>query len=318
MQRRGCFQLIGLLGLLLCAVALIAQQASTGYPLTITDSLNRKVTIKRKPQRIISIAPSATEILFVIGAGSRVIADTTYCDYPPVAARLKKIGGYTNPQVERIVALKPDLVVGARGNPLDILNQIQSLKLTVAALDEEGNIDQVLETIRLIGKVVGEEKGANALVKRLIARRKAVTDKTDKLSEQQRPRVLFLFDTEGLFSAGKGSFIDELIRLAGGQNIAAKSKVPWPELSMESVVADDPQVILVLAGHGTRHPLTSATALANLRKKSQWKSVTAVKKGRVVVVGDDEMTLPGPRLINGLEQASKAIHPEIFAVKGPQ
>lgn len=293
-------------------------RAQAGYPITITDSLKRKVTITHKPKKIVSIAPSATEILFAIGAGDRVVANTTYCDYPPEADKLPKIGGYTNPDVEKILALSPDLVLGARGTPVGLFDQMAALKLTVAAIDAEDSLDQMVESIRTIGKIVGEEKKAAELVEQLEARRRAVVSKTAALSPAQRPRVLFVFAPGDLFSAGTGSFIDELITLGGGVNIAAKAKTTWPQLSLETVIADDPQVILTLPGTmgNTQKPMTNTEALVRFRALPRWKNLSAVKHGRVYVLEDDPMTLPGPRLIDGLEATAAAIHPELF--KGGQ
>lgn len=294
------------------------QRALAGFPITITDSLNREVTIAARPKKIVSIAPSATEILFAIGAGERVVADTTYCDYPPEADKLPKIGGFTNPDVEKIVALSPDLVLGARGTPVGLFNQMQALKLTVAAIDAEDSLDQMLESIRIIGKIAGENQRAANLVTHLEARRQAVVSKMTTLPASQRPSVLFVFTPGDLYSAGKGSFIDELITLGGGVNIAAKTKTTWPQLSLETVIADDPRVILTLPGSmGDKHkPMTDADALARFRVLPRWKNISAVKNGRVYVLEDDPMTLPGPRLIDGLEATAKAIHPELF--KGGQ
>ena len=294
------------------------QRRLAGFPITITDSLNRKVTIAARPKKIVSVAPSATEILFAIGAGERVIADTTYCDYPPAAAKLPKIGGFTNPDVEKIVALSPDLVLGARGTPVGLFNQMHALKLTVAAIDAEDSLDQMLESIRTIGKIVGEDEKAADLVKQLAARRRTVVSKTATLTASQRPSVLFVFTPGDLYSAGKGSFIDELITVGGGVNIAAKTKTTWPQLSLETVIADDPQVILTLPGSmGDKHkPMTDADAVARFRALPRWKSLSAVKNGRVYVLEDDPMTLPGPRLIDGLEATARAIHPELFGKGG--
>ncbi|MHB0939634.1 MAG: ABC transporter substrate-binding protein [Armatimonadota bacterium] len=293
-------------------------RVSTGFPVTITDSLNRQVTIAAKPKKIVSVAPSATEILFAIGAGERVIADTTYCDYPPAADTLPKIGGFTNPNVEKILSLSPDLVLGARGTPVGLFDQMQSLKLTVAAIDAENSLDQMLESIRTIGKIAGEDDKAAGLIAQMEARRQAIVSKTAKLSPAQRPSVLFVFTPGELYSAGKGSFIDELITLGGGVNIAAQAKSPWPQLSLETVIADDPQVILTLPGNmGNKHkPMSNADAVARFRALPRWKSLSAVKNGRVYVLEDDPMTLPGPRLIDGLEATAAAIHPELF--KGGQ
>lgn len=281
------------------------------YPLTIADALHHPVMLKGRPQRIISLAPSVTEILFAIGAGNRVLADTTYCKYPAAAARLAKIGGYLDPNAEKVVALTPDLVIAARGTRDDILDHLRALHVPLFVVDAN-NLTEVSASIKLIGRLVGNETTANQVAARLEARRNSICKKTAALAAAQRPATLFLFSFSDLFSAGPGSHIDELIRLAGGRNIAAGTRQPWPQLSMEAVAAANPQVILVLAGHGTMSNLTPQAALATLRAKPQWRSLAAVKTGRVVVLDDDEMTLTGPRLINGLEAVARALHPELF------
>jgi len=288
---------------------------AAAFPVTLTDALKHQVTIPQLPRRIVSLAPNVTEILFAIGAGKRVVADTTYCHYPAAATTLPKIGGYLDPNVEKVAAMTPDLVIGSRGNPLDLLTRIKSLGLPVLTVDET-TLDEVLRDIRLIGRAVGAEDAANKLDARLKHRQQAIMTKTHGLSETGKPRVLFLFALDGgLFSAGPGSFVDELIRLGGGRNIAVATNTAWPELSMEAVIAADPQVILLLANHGTNNSLTAKTALAKLRAQSGWRTVTAVKTGRVVVMDDDAMTLPAPRLLDGLEATARALHPELFPKK---
>jgi len=315
MARRVCFN-VTIFGILLFFIT--ASLFAQGFPLTFTDAFKRKVTLKSKPQRIVSVAPSITEILFAVGAGERVVANTTYCNYPAAAAKRTKIGGYINPNVEKIVSLKPDLVLGARGTPRDIWEQMAAVKLTAAVVDSEGSLDAMLKSITAIGRLTGEDKNAAALVQRLDLRRQAVVKKTAKLGKADRPRVLFLFAPDELYSAGRGSFIDELITLGGGQNIAVKTKQAWPQLSMEMILAENPQVILVLTGvMGEKQSLTSAAVLAKLRAKPQWQNIAAVKQGRVAVLHDDAMTVPGPRMIDGLEATAAALHPQLFRQGAP-
>jgi iron complex transport system substrate-binding protein len=284
---------------------------SRSFPVTVVDALGRKVVVPHRPLRIISLAPCVTEILFAIGAGNQVIANTSYCNYPPEAARREKIGGYLDPDVERVAALSPDLVLGARGNRREAIEQMQALRLTVITVDAN-NLEEVAQAIRLIGRVVGEENAAGKLAVELDARRKALLARTRHLAEARRPRTLFLFSFEGLFSAGAGSHIDELIRLAGGRNIAARTGAPWPQLSMEAIVSADPQVILLLSGHGAKTRLSAQAALGRLRVDPRWRTISAVKRGRLAVLEDDLITIPGPRLIEGLEATAAALHPELF------
>ena len=284
-------------------------QTAVSFPLTLTDARGKQLTITQRPTRIISLAPSVTETLFAVGAGSRVIADTTYCNYPSAAKALPKIGEYVNPDVEKIVAMKPDLVVGAKGNALDALDHLAQLGIPVLTIDPQ-SLEDVEGTLRLIGRATGNATAAATLAAQCAQRREALARRLAQPGMAARPRTLLLFSPDSLYSAGPGSHLDEMIRLAGGVNVAAHSKTAWPELSMESVVRANPEIILFLSGHGTLHPLTTAGALARLRTERNWSEITAVQQGRVVVLDDDALTLPGPRLIDGLEAMTAAIHPE--------
>lgn len=287
------------------------------FPVTVVDALHHRVTVKQRPRRIISLSPAVTENLFIIGAGDRVVADTTYCKYPPKAVKLPKIGGYIDPDSEKVFAMNPDLIIAACGTRNDILEHLRAIGLTVLTVDDT-NLAGIDASLMLIGRMVGCTAAAKGVVARLDARRAAVQKRTAPLRAAQRPGVLFLFTLDDLYTAGPGSYIDELIQLAGGRNIAAVTRLPWPQLSMETVVAANPQVILLLTGgmEGTKSPLTAARALATLRGKAAWRDLTAVKTGRVVVLNDDEVTLPGPRLLNGLEAIARAVHPELFPAGG--
>jgi iron complex transport system substrate-binding protein len=276
-------------------------------PPIATTAPERQPVLNSKPQRIISLAPSATEMLFAIGAGDRVIADTSYCNYPPAAAALPKIGGYLDANPEQLLALKPDLIVVVRGNRAEILRQLQGFNIPMLATETD-SIEEVQQTIQQLGKAAGEEAKAQQLISDMEARLRYIRDKVEKLPEEQRPRVLFLFSLNRLCTAGPGSHIDELIRLAGGKNIAAQCDSAWPELSMETVVAGNPEVILVVDTHGSERGLTQERALATLRANPLWQHISAVQKGRVIVLPDDPVTIPGPRMITGLELIYKALH----------
>jgi iron complex transport system substrate-binding protein len=288
-----------------------APATATTFPMTVTDARGQRVAISQRPVRIISLAPSVTETLFALGAGDRVIADTTFCDYPPAAAALPKIGGYVDPNTEKIVAMKPDLILGAKGNARDALDRLGELGIPVVTVAPD-SLAAVEASIRTIGRAVGESQAAEQLATRCAARRRVVEKRTATLADTAHPRTLLLFSPDSLFSAGPGSHLDEMIRLAGGENIAVAAKTPWPELSMETVVTADPECIIVLTGRGMAHPLTPASALTRFRAERRWRDVTAVKTGHIVVLDDDTLTLPGPRLIDGMEAMAAAIHPELY------
>jgi iron complex transport system substrate-binding protein len=282
------------------------------FPVTVVDTFGHRVTVNTQPKRIVSLAPGVTEILYAIGANGALIADTSYCDFPPAAAALPKIGGYLDPNVEKVLAMKPDLIVGERGNRKEVLLHLHGLGRTIVVVDPE-SLDGVTQSILMIGRVTGKAANARKLADGFAARQRRVVDRLAGVPESVRPRTLFLFSLgEGIFTVGPGSHIDELIRLAGGKNIAALTGKPWPQLSMEAVMAADPQVILLLRGQMTNHPITTAQALARFRADTHWRSISAVREGKIVLLDDDPSTIPGPRLIDGLEEMASALHPDLF------
>ncbi|HOF89167.1 MAG TPA: helical backbone metal receptor [Armatimonadota bacterium] len=290
--------------------------ATAAFPMTVTDVRAMKITLPTPPKRIVSLAPNNTEILFAIGAGDRVVADTSYCDYPPEAAALPKVGGYLDPNVEKVLALEPDLVLATRGTSRELLDRMTALKLPVICLDP-ASLPEMLDAVRFIGRVTDAAPAAAALAARLEARYRAVTATVAALPEARRPSVLFLFSLDELYSVGPGSHIDAMITDAGGRNIAAAAAAPWPQLSMERVLADDPEVIVVGTGGAMSATLTDAAALQHLRADRRWRGVRAVKTGRVAALDGDDMTLPAPRMVDGLEALARALHPTLFSTDAP-
>jgi iron complex transport system substrate-binding protein len=293
-----------------------APAAGSGlFPMTLTDALGHALTIPRKPQRLISLAPNVTEIIYAIGAGDRLIANTRYCDYPPEARALPKVGGYIDPDVEKIIAMQPDLVLGARGNARDALDRLHELNVPLLTVEPE-MLAECEHAMLLVGKAVGNGAQAEQQVAAMRQRRAAVEAQVRNLPEAKRPRVLLLFTMHDLYSAGPGSHIDEMVTMSGGRNIAAVTNAPWPELSMETIVTQDPQIILMLTGHGVQNRLTPERVLAELRADPRWRRVTAVRTGRVAMLDEDEITIPGPRMIDGLESMARALHPDRFPAGG--
>ena len=264
---------------------------------TFVDDLGRPVTIEGIPQRIISLAPSNTEILFALGLGERVVGVTDYCDYPPEALDKEKIGGYDTPAIEKIVALNPDLILAAHGIPIDVINTLEGLGLTLFGI-ESTDLDDLLNDIRTVGKITGKEEEANALTSEMGSRIAAVTDATLEL--EARPRVTYIVWHDPLWTAGSGTFIHELIEKAGGVNIC-QDITGYATISIEEVVARNPEVIIA-----------SELSYEWARNETLLENTEARQNNRIYQGDDDLVQRPGPRLVTGLEWFAHFIHPEIF------
>ncbi|MCL4426505.1 MAG: cobalamin-binding protein [Firmicutes bacterium] len=268
------------------------------YPLTVTDSFNRQVRIEKAPQRIVSLAPSNTEILFALGLGDKVVGVTSYCDYPVEAKSKEKIGGFSDPSVEKIVALKPDLVV-ATGMHEKVVKQLDSLKIPVVAINPT-RFAEVYGTFELLGQVTGSQKKAGEVIGEM---KKKVDEITKKVGNSPKPRVFYEVWDEPLMTAGPGTFINDLIILAGGNNIAADAQKAYPQYSLELLLQRDPEVMIFPSGKNTPEKIMS---------RPGWQSLAAIKNKRVVAVDPNLVSRPGPRLVQGLELFARGIHPEVF------
>ena len=291
---------------LLALVFLLSACAGiTPAPGQTTDQLGRSVRLDGPPQRIVSMSPSNTEILFALGLGDRVVGVTDYCDFPPEALDKQKIGGFSNPDLERVVALSPDLIVADQIHEKEVIPELERRNLPVFVMDPR-NLDQVLESISLLGRATGKEAEAARLVDGMKARIAAVARQVATLSQQDRPRVLFITWHDPLWTAGKGTWHDELITLAGGKNL-------FPELAghktadLEVALQRDPQVIIAGSGHGDalRAPYFWALDEPRLR------GTEAVREGRVYEIDADIVSRPTPRLVDGLEEVLWLVHPEL-------
>ena len=271
-------------------------QTPTQY---VFDDLGRLVAINGTPQRIISLAPSNTEILFALDLGDRVVGVTDYCDYPPEALNKTKVGGYANPDVEKIVALNPDLILVAHGTPMDVINNMAGLGLTVFGI-KTTDLDDLLNDIRTIAEITDKEVEAQALTSEMENRIQAVTNQTDEL--EQRPRVFYIVWHDPLWTAGSGTFIHELIQKGGGVNIF-QNTTGYPTISIEEVIARNPEVIVTSSWSGVYEWTMNETAL---------NATDARQNERVYTCDDNLVQRPGPRLVEGLEWFAHFIHPEMF------
>jgi len=277
-----------------------------GFPLTITDSLGRNVIISKRPEAIVSLAPSNTEILFALRIGDKVIAVSDYCNYPLEAQNKIKIGGFSTVNIEKVVDLKPDLVLAACGVQKAIVEELERLGLTVIALDAK-SVKNVLENIRLVGKATGQLGIARKLISKLEQRIKAITDKTRDLPDSQRPKVFYEVQYNPLMTVGPGTFIHQLIHLAGGVNIASDSATKYSVYNLEILIERNPEVIIISLGHGN-----IAASVEGVKNRKRWQIIDAVKNNRVYGINADIVTRAGPRIVDALEEIAGYIHPELF------
>jgi iron complex transport system substrate-binding protein len=272
----------------------------------IVDGLGRQVTISAIPQRIVSLAPSNTEILFALGLGDKVVGDTEYCNYPEAAKTKTKVGGFSTVDIEKVVSLRPDLVLATRIHDKTIIPALENLGITVVAL-APGSLNEVLDSIKLVGKITGQDKEASDLVKDLGTRIETIVDKTQNLPANQRPRVFYVTWHDPLWTAGAGTLTDDVIRQAGGQNIAS-DLTGDKTIDLETVISRDPEVIIVSVGMGTGQDLP----WQYIKSESRLKNTQALLNGRVYKIDGDLIHRPGPRVVDALEQMAQFIHPELF------
>lgn len=271
-------------------------------PRTFVDAQGRKLFFAKAPSRVVSMAPNITEILFALGVADRVVAVTQSCDFPPEAKLKPQLKG-TTPSIEQILALKPDLVL----LPQDfiqpgLMQQLDRLKVPAFAL-QAASIEDVLLQIQTVARMLDRSQAGDVLVASMRQRMAAVKE---RLQARPRPRILYVLNTEPLQSVGPGSFIHQLIELAGGENIAAEASGAYPRLSLEDVIAQDPECIVFPVGDEEGIPVDEQ------QQWRRWPQISAVKHDRLISVPSVLIDRPGPRLVEGLEMLAKAIHPEAY------
>lgn len=309
MKRRNII-LIALCLLVSVLPSCVAERHPPTYPRTIVDDLGRNVAIPGKPTRIICLYASFTETLFALGLGEKVVGVTKGCDYPPEALHKEQVGGAITVDLEKVISLNPDLVLAQARMQRELVQGLEKFGLTVVALNPE-NFEEALENIRLIGKITGQEQEARRLTADMEKRAKFITDRTKELADSERPRVFYLVWYDPLKTMGPGTFINELIQLAGGKNIAADAKQKVIGYSFETVIARNPQVIILAGGS-----MTSIT-VDELKALTRWQVIDAVKNGRVYSIDSELVAGPNPRIVDGLEIMAKYMHPELFEEEHP-
>jgi iron complex transport system substrate-binding protein len=267
------------------------------------DAVGRKVNIPFLPKRIISLAPNITETLFALGLEREIVGVTRYCDYPEAALRKPKIGNFLNVSIESIVSFHPDLIIGiVDGTKADTVRKLEKAALPIYLVNPT-SLEGLLLMVETIGNITGKKIAAARLVQDLRKRIQVVLALT---KEARKPKVFFQIGTEPIVTVGHNTLHHELITLAGGINIAAGLRSPYPRFSIEEIVARQPDVIIVSS-------MKRGGNYGAVRKEwMKWKMLSAVRDKRVYVIDSDLTDLPSPRIIDGLEMMARWIQPERF------
>jgi iron complex transport system substrate-binding protein len=270
---------------------------TTATTISVVDGLGRPVTLKSTPQRIVSLAPNLTEMVFAIGQGQKLVGVTTYCDYPDAARQITTIGDTLHPDMEKILTLKPDLVLISTASQLEQSTaKLTALGIAVFVVKTD-SLNSVLQALDMLGQLTQSTTVSNQLVAKLQARLQAIAQKIQGLP---RPKVFLIVGVDPLITAGQNNFITDLIGLAGGESISKAVAAEWPSYSVETVVAQAPEVIILPAMQPGETPQLPAALTVT----------PAVKTQRIHAVNGDLLFRPGPRLLDGLEILVNLLHPD--------
>ncbi len=281
---------------------------STPTPIVLTDGLGRTIRLSAIPQRIISLAPSNTEILFALGAGGQVIGRDQNSDYPAEAGKVVNIGDTTGSlNTELILSLKPDLVLAAGLNTPEQAKTLQDTGINVFMVPNPVDLSGMYDNMRQIARLTGHEAQAETLITSLQTRVKKVQDIVKNVPE--KPLVYYELDgtdPTAPWTSGPGTFVSTLITMAGGRNVGNTLKDPWAQISLEELIKQDPDLILL--GDFTLGGVTPEM----VSQRAGWSGIAAVKSGKVFPFDDNLVSRPGPRLVDGLEALAKFLHPDLF------
>ena len=288
--------------LFLGSVPLIAQAGAPARRIVV-DPVGRRVEVTGDPQRVVALAPSITEIVYALGRQDLLKGVSRFSDFPIAAQKLPKVGSYIQLDVERIVALAPDLCIGIKdGNPLAVVEQLDSLGVPVFAVNSV-DMESTMRSIRAIGEVLNAGPRAGEIVADMRRRIRYVADTAKKAA--RKPRVFVQIGVSPIVSVGDGTFINELITLAGGVNVAAGPN-PYPRFSVEQVIAMAPDVLVICS-------MARATVFEEVKAGwMQWPAIPAVADQAVFIAPNNIFDRPTPRLVDGLEQMARYIHPQLF------
>ncbi|MCC3376900.1 ABC transporter substrate-binding protein [Cohnella sp. REN36] len=284
-----------------------ANDKHTEYPITVTDATGQSFTFDKAPERIVSTSPAETEMLFALGLNDQVVGVSDYDNYPAEATTKPKVGGVTKPNEEAIVGLTPELVITGISMKEDVVAKFRELKLSVYKTNAK-TLDDVMNGILQIGLITDRQAQAEALVDSMKADVQKVKDAVGGLKPEEKKKVYVEFSPG--WTVGKGEFMDEIITLAGGENVAGDTE-GWNQINEETIVQRNPDVILFT--QGVKDDKSGKTLEELIRGRSGWDQIQAIKDNRVIGLDQDLLSRPGPRLTQGLLAVAKAIYPDLVS-----
>ena len=273
--------------------------------IVVTDQMGREVTVAGVPERIISLSPSNTEISFALGLGERIVGVTEYCNYPPEAQDKDLVGGFATPSIEKVVELEPDLVLASTIHDEEV-PRLEELGIPVLVV-ESSRVDELFESMALVAEMTGVAEAGEELINSMKERIDAVQGKVEDIDPADRVRVFYEVYSDPLMTAGEGAFINEILTLAGGENIFGDIAENYPQVSAEEVADRQPDIILFPDYHGT-----SGMVLEEMASRPGWESVPAVENKNIHAISDDSFARPGPRIVEAIEEAAELFYPDKF------
>jgi len=284
------------------AISLSAQE----FPLNYTDELGREITIEKEVERIITLAPGMTEVIYALGLEDKLVAVSSACDYPEEALTKDDVGRIDEPNIEKIVSLEPDLVIAESVTKIESLERLSELGMKNIGF-KPVSINDTIDMIEDIAYLTSAAEAGAELTSRMDKEYQQLKELVnDKLENKERKRVFYEIWSDPLYTAGKGTFIDSLIHDAGGYNVAREAEGSWPTFSLESLIDADPEVYISSA-HSTPNGLT----LDELREREIFREISAFKNDRLYLVDQNLVNRPSPRIIEGYKQFIQAIFPEL-------
>lgn len=278
-----------------------------GEAASLIDDLGIEVELAVPPERIVSLAPSNTELLFALGLGEKVVGVTEVCNFPEQVAQVEKVAGFNVLNLEKIIAARPDLVLASRGNDIEGIRSLREFGINVFSLDIQ-SLEQLLKAVDRIGNLCAKENAATRLHSELKERIAAVELRLTTI--KSRPRVMWGYWSDPVYTAGPGTMIGDLISRAGGVNVGDVASGTWPQVGLETILVWAPEIIIT-----TYNPVgvdSLAAEVARLRRTDGWQRVPAVIEGRLYFIEPDWLLRPGPRLVDAYEQVARLIHPSLF------
>ncbi|MEH7344461.1 ABC transporter substrate-binding protein [Bacillus sp. JJ1532] len=284
-----------------------AQEEKADFPVTIKDALDNEVVIESKPEKIVSLLPSNTEIAFGLGLGEEVVGVSDFDNYPAEAAEKEKIGGMDF-NVEKIISLSPNLVLAHASSAHNAeagLQQLRDAGITVLVVNDAKNFDEVFDSINMIGTAGGKKEEAEKLVSSMKAKLEEIKEKAKTIQDADRKKVFVeVSPAPEIYAVGANTFMDEMLKMIHADNVVTEES--WPKMDPEAVIERNPDVIITTHGYYTEDPI------GNVLGRDGWQEINAVKNNQVVDVDSDTVTRSGPRLVEGVELLAKAIYPETF------